>query len=744
MRRLLPVPACLCLLAACASADVPRAVVERGKQATVLVETPDGSGTAFCISPAGDFVTNHHVVAGAAFVKIVLHSGEKGQKVLEATVERDDEKDDLALLKVTTDEALTALPLGTDASLFETQSVTAFGYPFGKELSENPADYPAVTVSPGHVTALRRDGGALKDIQLDASLNPGNSGGPVVDDQGRVIGIVEAGIPGASLNFAVPADALLASPQIALAPTRIPAARLHAPVEFRIALRFWNGPPVTDLDVTLALNGGRALPARPAPGGSYVVSAVPAPGSDSLASVPYEVVVKETGRVIGRQGGALLVEEAPGPPTALAPAAPRVTLPAIVPPAPTPPPIRDTRLATPQVTLALPGALDDVAVGGGGRYLILSLKGLHKLAVFDVSAAAIVRYLPVDSDDYRFTAGADALIVVLEDRKVIERWSLATFARRLTVPEPNWQAVRWARMGSASAGPVVVETGDGAIHWLDAATLAEFTVDTHSAPYGWGGSDQFPFDYRLSPDGTVLVGWVTGLSPRTIITALFHGDHADLHAASVEGYNGYYYTPGADDGLIYTSAGLATLTMDPVDPATFHASHCLPAQGGSLFLAAQGASVSIYTTTDKRLLLTLPKMDELGGDLWDLEKQVFYVPAANLLVTVPTARDRMILRRLNLTAELQKTGVDYLFVRSVPPRRFHKGQKYVYQMEVASKRGNLKYFLDSGPPGMTLSPTGRLVWAVPANYGGSEENVIVRVRDATSQEIYHTFRIAPG
>ena len=162
-------------------------------------------GTAFCIDPSGFFVTNQHVIEDAATgqIRLLLYPGEPNQKTLTAHVVRADKEADLALIKVDGGSGLTALPLGQDDALLETDPIT-FGYPFGKDLALCEKDEPSVTVSVGRITALRHDKDGLQLIQIDASLNPGNSGGPVLDAAGKVIGVVEEGVPEAALNFADP------------------------------------------------------------------------------------------------------------------------------------------------------------------------------------------------------------------------------------------------------------------------------------------------------------------------------------------------------------------------------------------------------------------------------------------------------------------------------------------------------------------------------------------------------------
>ena len=123
--------------------------------------------------------------------------------------------------------------------------------------------------------------GRLKDIQLNASLNPGNSGGPVVNDQGQVIGNVAAGIPSASLNFAIPVEdlhTLLDKPDVTLTVVHPSPVNKHQPDLFRIQVASWDGT-VPAGAVTITLGGGpgdpHTFPAVPVGPGLYTVSICP-------------------------------------------------------------------------------------------------------------------------------------------------------------------------------------------------------------------------------------------------------------------------------------------------------------------------------------------------------------------------------------------------------------------------------------------------------------------------------------
>jgi S1-C subfamily serine protease len=214
-------PACPSLTTCCAKERSRLEVARAGKAATALVESSfgrgKGFGSSFCIHPSGWFITNAHVVDKAHSVALVLNPALKAQKVIKATVLRLDRARDLALLRAEGVKGLPALPLGSAEALEELTEVFAFGFSFGTALAVARGEYPAVTVNAGSITSLRRRTGRLHRIQTDLLLNHGNSGGPVLDRNGRVVGIVVSGVPEASagrrlvagLNFAIPVSHLV-------------------------------------------------------------------------------------------------------------------------------------------------------------------------------------------------------------------------------------------------------------------------------------------------------------------------------------------------------------------------------------------------------------------------------------------------------------------------------------------------------------------------------------------------------
>ena len=168
-------------------------------------ETQRALGSGFVIDKEGHVVTNYHVVQGASKIEVSFSN----QDTVKAKIVGTDPSTDLALLKVDVDaKALTPLSLANSDQVEVGDPVVAIGNPFGLER----------TVTAGIVSALQREVRAPNNytidhvIQTDAPINSGNSGGPLIDAEGRVIGVnsqietANGGGGNVGIGFAVPSN----------------------------------------------------------------------------------------------------------------------------------------------------------------------------------------------------------------------------------------------------------------------------------------------------------------------------------------------------------------------------------------------------------------------------------------------------------------------------------------------------------------------------------------------------------
>lgn len=201
---------------------LPVAVVEAVKKASVFIKVEgDGwgaSGSGFVVGgddKALHVATNHHVIdtggkPGKTTITVVFESGTKAERSFPATVVATDSERDLAVLRLGgVKSPPSPIQLSDTAKLTETMPVYSFGFPFGKALAEDKGS-PTITVGKASVSSLRNGpDGELATIQIDGNLNPGNSGGPVVDSKGKLVGVAVATLrEGQGIGFIVPAQDL--------------------------------------------------------------------------------------------------------------------------------------------------------------------------------------------------------------------------------------------------------------------------------------------------------------------------------------------------------------------------------------------------------------------------------------------------------------------------------------------------------------------------------------------------------
>ncbi|OAI48038.1 hypothetical protein AYO44_01140 [Planctomycetaceae bacterium SCGC AG-212-F19] len=187
-------------------------VLQRVKKATVYLRVTIESGNVaqgsgfFAVEP-GVVLTNAHVLGMLVGrtrrpqkVEVVLNSGQSDERTFAAQILEVDRSSDLAVLRVTGANLPEPLGVHEAKNLQETQQVWVCGFPFGVNLGKE------ISVRKSAVASLRKENGTLGRVQLEGGMDPGNSGGPIIDNRGNVVGVAVAGIRGTTINFAIPGE----------------------------------------------------------------------------------------------------------------------------------------------------------------------------------------------------------------------------------------------------------------------------------------------------------------------------------------------------------------------------------------------------------------------------------------------------------------------------------------------------------------------------------------------------------
>ncbi len=177
------------------------------RRSRVIEQQVQNIGSGFVISPDGYVVTNDHVAGNATKITLSFPDG----KTLDGRLVGGDQPSDIALIKVEPDEPLPYLAFSDDPQPIVGEWVIALGNPFGLFEAAEPTVTVGVVSATGRDLAVSRDGRIYRGmIQTDAAINRGNSGGPLVNALGEVIGVNTAiySQSGGSvgIGFAVPAD----------------------------------------------------------------------------------------------------------------------------------------------------------------------------------------------------------------------------------------------------------------------------------------------------------------------------------------------------------------------------------------------------------------------------------------------------------------------------------------------------------------------------------------------------------
>lgn len=828
------------------NADPDPAAVDLCRSATVLVELPGRRefATAFCIHSDGYFITSSHVATGKGAkqeIRLVSAPGTAREQRHTSSVVKAAQNTDLALLYCPEMANLPAVPLSRDVELRETAPVTIFGYPRGSLRNARDRKYPNISVRLARITTLHGNRRSPDSIEFDVKLGPGNSGGPVLADDGRVIGVIASGTKSSVGAMAIPerqVRAFLQTPVVSFRTPEIAWDNRYEPMTLKIAARTLLRDSVGIQSVSARITAAdrtTSVFARPESEDQFVAKFVPIPtdagppkcraeiefqdgrlsgdvtdiplqlGAQTVRLSELEVLSRHEDRVdVTKADGTKLVGRWPAQrlnmdvggqilqidiakavqirfrrPTA-DPVSVELNVEAVTAsgfkttvnrtltfaktttamhsastsdendlPVFQPPNIASPDLQGIRKVIELPEAFTQVCSGGGGRYLLFYLPESSVVSVFDVSAADVVAELPITGSQPLIAADLEKLYVVLPGTHLIQRWDLSSLKREKVAPVPGTNVPRTVMTGSAARGLLWLWSG-GSIQAIDPETLKPADIEGKVL----GGDPKHGYRMLLSADGSTMTGWHNGLSSPPYDLLKIHGHRTSKSTSPFgEGYNGRWMWPNADGRLIF---GHGSTVYDHhfrrIAADWLKGTNIIPSGDPRYFLLVRAAendrsSVSVCTSCDRQIIYTLLRAENVTGDsplnrgMFHFQPRVYFVPSARVLILLPAGEKQIVVRRLDVDEELRQIGVDYLYVDSFPPVSALRGRNFEYRIEPHTSHPGVSYSLESGPDGMTVSPTGVVEWSISERFAEDSARAVISIRDAAGAEVLHTIRL---
>ncbi|MCA9019578.1 MAG: hypothetical protein KDA74_05520, partial [Planctomycetaceae bacterium] len=354
------------------------------------------------------------------------------------------------------------------------------------------------------------------------------------------------------------------------------------------------------------------------------------------------------------------------------------------------------------------------------------------------------------------------LIILSPEKMTIERWDLTTFKQEQVVPVPFPERVVEIAMGPASPGPLVILVSEGTNkqsckfidpHTLKLLELQQFIEPERAAEEADPRRSRFLSRRR---EEQTIPEYLKSIHP-SASGQLVTTDYCMMMITEnsvVYRLNRNSGLPDAAGNLLYSPKSVYSVGLDESTPSGEWGIPYPSVQPGLYFVVhsrnvnsnAPQSGIVLQIENDPGLQFPLEKVNtelSINSNPFNLpmEKRFTYIPAAELVVQIPSIADRLILHKADISAMLKKSKVDYAYVTSIPPNSAVLGENYQYQLTVVSNKG-VKYELTAAPAQMTISSTGLIQWQVPDQLSDTVVPVEVQLEMASGKKTKYAFAIA--
>lgn len=416
--------------------------------------------------------------------------------------------------------------------------------------------------------------------------------------------------------------------------------------------------------------------------------------------------------------------------------------------------------------IKLPGIASNIAVGDFGKVLVISMEEISKIGVFDNQTLKFRGFIPMASTPAIVTANADSTFVYYPGIDTLISYRLKDLARQKSKKAPFETNIIKMAGGYASRRPVVaLVTQVGGVRTSEFGKFNPVTLDgkllkweepKKRHPFMSGDKNHL----RISADGRIVTNTKPGTSPsgysliviNDLATAYY--DHKDLGVIS----------PSWDGSFIYTNNSTFRRPLNKIaefkTPA-FNLCRLIPAYHQNFYMSVMfttigrpreedrkypciihmaGSTAPIFEIEDTFEEMKFDSADRYDRDLLALDQRFYLNPQLGTLVTMPKGNDRLFIRSCDIMSALEKGGLPLLFLSNTPTGA-KKGTLYRFKLDApAAKKGGIRFSLESGPTGMTLSTAGTISWSVPKSQRETEF-IIVKISSDSGEEKLYTLAI---
>lgn len=394
----------------------------------------------------------------------------------------------------------------------------------------------------------------------------------------------------------------------------------------------------------------------------------------------------------------------------------------------------------------LPAAAGAIQPCKGGELLAIKLSGLKLLGIVDVKKQSLVKTLKANGADYLFAAGGSRALIYDPTGDIFTVYDLDTFERKLAKKSPFAENVGRIIMPSnvgefALVSMVAKENGfgSGKLFRLDIERMEYKEIECKGElPYA-GSSGEV----RISPDGTVVTGWNTSVSPSGIYIGKLSGTKLEMsrqHSSA-----GVLLPLPGKDLVLASSGGVYGMTGNIIKN---HQGQVLfPDLSGNFYLGVamsgwernqSAGKVSVFLSNDHQVIASFninARVDLYGRQSMDL----LPISDQKVLITLSDSRQEVLFRPFDPFGDLAKSNLDYLLVTSNPPKEIKAGTKMTYEVKTLTNGKKVSLELMDAPKEAKIEGM-NIIWDVPATATAPGE-FLVKVSNDNGEDTFHSFKV---